>query len=447
MVVLSNLEIGASMSGPSIRCWNFARLLSEAHDVTLAAPNRCELPAGNSRLLAYEQADPLTDLLGQADFVIAQALGPRQVRSALTAGTRIVYDAYDPVVFEGLRADHSSERRTYREVAVHQAATDMMLLAATKIICASARQRDLWYGSLASLGRLAIEPNPEGLVSVVPFGLPDEPPADEPLRLRRDFGLTDHDFVVVWAGGVWPWLDPWTPLQAMERLATSAPHARLVILGTQRPGATAFERRIAESFERRAGGHGWVTPNVYVNRGWVPYQLRGSYLCDADAAISMAEESLETRYAFRTRVLDHLWCGLPSILSSGDELAERGGRDGWAVVVAPGDVGATAQAILDIAGNTHLGTDLRAKARTAAQGLRWSQAVGPLKTIIEDVSAPARAFDGRVRSATYELYRRKIANPRSVKDAVSARTHRIMSRGIKSERPDANGEPSGQTRW
>jgi hypothetical protein len=58
--------------------------------------------------------------------------------------------------------------------------------------------------------------------------------------------------VLIWGGGVWGWLDPVTPMRAVERL----PGVHLVLLGLDRPGlaasgqAAAPERRRSRS---RAG--------------------------------------------------------------------------------------------------------------------------------------------------------------------------------------------------
>jgi glycosyltransferase involved in cell wall biosynthesis len=79
--------------------------------------------------------------------------------------------------------------------------------------------------------------------------------------------------------------------------------------------------------------------------GWVSYEDRQRYLLEADIGVSAHYDSVETRYAFRTRLLDYFWAGLPTISTRGDVLGDlvaerRLGRataaedvDGWAAAI------------------------------------------------------------------------------------------------------------------
>ena len=69
---------------------------------------------------------------------------------------------------------------------------------------------------------------------------------------------------------------------------------------------------------------------VFFNFGWVPYAERGRYLLDADVAVSAHFDDVETRFAFRTRLLDCLWAGPPVVTTRGDSLGDL------VVVKAPG---------------------------------------------------------------------------------------------------------------
>ena len=52
---------------------------------------------------------------------------------------------------------------------------------------------------------------------------------------------------------------------------------------------------------------------VFFNDGWVPYAERGAWLAEADIGVSAHFDDIETRFAFRTRLLDYLWAGLPIV--------------------------------------------------------------------------------------------------------------------------------------
>ena len=61
---------------------------------------------------------------------------------------------------------------------------------------------------------------------------------------------------------------------------------------------------------------------VFFNEGWVPYEQRGAYLLEADLGVSAHFDDLESRFAFRTRLLDCFWAGLPVVTTVG-RLARR----------------------------------------------------------------------------------------------------------------------------
>ncbi len=89
---------------------------------------------------------------------------------------------------------------------------------------------------------------------------------------------------------------------------------------------------------------------VFFNDRWVPYAERGSYFLEADIGVSAHQAHIETRYAFRTRLLDYMWAGLPMVVSGGDELADMVAARGLGQVVPIGDSDGFAQAILALAG-------------------------------------------------------------------------------------------------
>ena len=70
--------------------------------------------------------------------------------------------------------------------------------------------------------------------------------------------------------------------------------------------------------------------SVFFNRAWVPYDERGAWFAEADLGVSAHLDSLEARFAFRTRLLDHIAAGTPLVVTRGDVLAELVESRGWA---------------------------------------------------------------------------------------------------------------------
>ena len=55
---------------------------------------------------------------------------------------------------------------------------------------------------------------------------------------------------------------------------------------------------------------------------WIDYDERQNFLLEADIGVSTHFDHVETAFSFRTRVLDYLWAGLPTVVTEGDVLAE-----------------------------------------------------------------------------------------------------------------------------
>ena len=65
----------------------------------------------------------------------------------------------------------------------------------------------------------------------------------------------------------------------------------------------------------------WARAVLFVD-GWIPYDDRAGYLLDADVGVSLHRNHLEAVYAFRTRMLDYLWAGLPVVCTREHSFAE-----------------------------------------------------------------------------------------------------------------------------
>ena len=90
---------------------------------------------------------------------------------------------------------------------------------------------------------------------------------------------------------------------------------------------------------------GLTGEHVFFNAGWAPYGRRADFLLDADVAVSTHLDHIETRYSFRSRVLDYLWAGLPMVLTAGDVLADEVAEAGLGVTVPAQDDEALEEAL------------------------------------------------------------------------------------------------------
>jgi UDP:flavonoid glycosyltransferase YjiC (YdhE family) len=101
-------------------------------------------------------------------------------------------------------------------------------------------------------------------------------------------------------------------------------------------------------------------------------------------------DHLETEFAFRTRVVDYLWCGLPVVSTAGDELADLLERSGAGSVVPAGDVEALRAALVRMATSASVRDAAGRSARQLADSLSWERVCRPLADFC---AAPHRAPD------------------------------------------------------
>jgi glycosyltransferase involved in cell wall biosynthesis len=281
------------------------------------------------------------------------------------------------------------------------------------VICASEKQRDLWLGGMAMAGLVDLEryrqdPTFRSFIDVVPFGLPDREPARaEPVLKGVWPGIGREDRVLLWAGGIWRWLDALTPIRAVERLRGGGRPVHLVFLGTGRPAVppgrvpSSAEEAIAFARERGLEGAG-----VHFNPGWVPYARREAFLLESDIGVCAHHDHLEARYSFRTRVLDHFWAGLPSVVSSGDAIGDLVEARGLGRGVAPDDDEAFAAACAALLDDPAAHAAAVERVRAAAASFRWSEVTRPLvRFCLEHASRPARRVSpGALARATFGQY-------------------------------------------
>jgi glycosyltransferase involved in cell wall biosynthesis len=100
-------------------------------------------------------------------------------------------------------------------------------------------------------------------------------------------------------------------------------------------------------------------------------------LLEADATLSLHIETLEARFAFRTRMLDNLWCGVPAIVTAGDVFADIVSEEEIGIAVPAGDTAAIADAILRVLDREYART-LRENLAGAAERYTWERVSGPL---------------------------------------------------------------------
>lgn len=386
------------MAGPAIRAFEIARQMAPHATVTLASTQPSSLePEGFVVSTFGGMWSRLKPLAEAHDVILAGGMLLAQFPGLARLGKYLVLDLYDPFLLEDLellRDQGALGGYLYQE---HHQKLEWQMMQADFMICASERQRDYWLGRLCALGRLSpgayrSDPSFENMLACVPFGLPTRPPAPGDPKLRGVHpGIGPEDRILLWGGGIWDWLDPLTPIRAMASIAPKYPEAKLVFLAGRSPNPTTPEMPMAQRARALASELGLLGTSVIFYDHWVPYTERGSLLLEVDAGITAHFHQLETRFSFRTRVLDYLWAGLPIIATSGDAMGDLVAREGLGLTCRYESVSDWEMAISAMLSQESLLPDARRNIERVRQAFTWEQAVSPL---VGYLGAPYRTPKG-----------------------------------------------------
>jgi glycosyltransferase involved in cell wall biosynthesis len=427
--------VGEQMAGPGIRYHRLSTELAGRFDVTLVAPGT-GMPDSPYAFRPAASVRSARDL--EADVLVAQSLPLGLIRGLRRTGVKLVFDLYAPALVEAA-ANIAEEREgrsrdvRYEEVV---ATTRVALLLGDAFLCASERQRDHWLGALAALGRLSPEvyaddPALHSLVAVVPFGLDPAPVGPTP-RVKGVLSVIGPpDRLLLWGGGIWNWLDPLTVIRAVGRLAEHRSDVRLLFLGLTHPSSAVEEMSMADRAVRLAEELSLEGRSVFFNRSWVPYDERLSWFAEADLGVSAHRDSIEARLAFRTRVLDHIACGTPLVVTRGDVLADLIESRGMGRVVAAGNVDGWAAAVAALLDDDRAHAAARGAVAAAQEELSWARIAEPLAELVDRVgSSPHRraAESGVLLRAAATLVRSSLER-RGLRATVAAASRAVSGGG------------------
>jgi glycosyltransferase involved in cell wall biosynthesis len=373
IALLSSEPLRAQMAGIGIRYLELARRLPplgiDLVLLTAGDPEEVpEVPLEPADVRRFERGR-LAELLADCRGAVGQGQLVNDLLIELPE-LPVAVDLYDPWLVENLHYQESLGLDPYRN---DHATWVLQLSRGDFFLCSSQEQRLFYLGFLAALGRinpvrLADDPDLERLIAPVPFGV--EAPAAEHRPYLPPVREGERRLLF---GSLYDWYDPWTLLEALERL--NRPEWTLLLIRNPNPESTP--QRLLGEVEDWCRQRGWWGERVQV-LDWVPAERRGDLLRDVDCMVVTHRAGLETRLALRTRVLDALASGCPVVLSEGGAasrlLAEHGA--GW--VVPPGDVAALVAALTEALDDAAARREAVAGARKLVEAFAWPRVLEPL---------------------------------------------------------------------
>jgi glycosyltransferase involved in cell wall biosynthesis len=377
MLFVCNDVVGTSMAGPGIRYWELAHALARRGQQAVILSKHLE-KGFSSNALAFVGKSSFFNLatwLYRSDFVV-QSGRPLPVLLSVLFRKKIIFDQYDPVIFEFLERKPRTWPGKFANrtmLFLWNIRQRIILRFGHGFLVANEKQKDLLIGQMTILGHT----KKIAFICLLPFGLPSVQPVKNGSVLRGT-KIKDTDFLLVWGGGIWDWFDPFTLLRAMAKIRSRRDDIKLFFPGIKPPSPDSQKMTVAKEFMDEARALGLLDETVFINPGWYPYDRRADYLLEADAGIILHRDSLETRFAFRTRMLDYLWAGLPIISSRGDSWADLIEKNGLGTTVSCGDVDDVVKAITRMAEDRVYRERCREQVRKITADYTWDGLVSRL---------------------------------------------------------------------
>lgn len=392
-LLICHEAIGENMAGPAVRCTEMAGALRRHLDVTLAHPGHSMGEDLGFHLATYDRFNPrsLAPLVDWADVVILHCYLLHRLPFLRDSGKPIVVDVYDPFTFENIEhRRHLLGQDQLKAGAADLAILNNALRSGDFYVCANERQRDFWLGMLLANGR--VNPFTYGndrtlrrLVDVVPFGISSTPPQATRRALKGIHPkIGADDKLLLWGGGLWDWFDPITLVKAVARVCNRRSDVKLFFMAKQHidPAVVPAMRTATRAMEM-SRQLGLSDEHIFFG-DWVPYRDRANYLLEADIGVSLHLDGVETRLAFRTRLMDCIWAGLPILATGGDSLSEVVAAEGLGRIVPPGDADAVAEAILSMLAEEGLRSRLAPDFARVAGRFTWEEVTKPLVRYLLD---------------------------------------------------------------
>lgn len=410
-------NVGKVMSGTSIRYWEMAKALSKHHDVTLLAYNAPDITSSDF-VLQQSTHENKKRALQKADVFISQLQTPSTAWLVKSYGVHHIVDAYDPLPLDTLeecRWKTLPEREHASALSLNNFSFALSL--ADAVLYANEHQRDLWTGMLLKLGKISptlydADPSLRNFLAKVPFGLSRERPIACGPSIRQMFPIPEGMPIILWGGGIWNWFDPLTLIHAVKQVVGDGCPVALVFMGIGDVKASVAPMAMAKKAIQLAEELQLKNRYVFFNEGWMPYEQRQSFLLEADIGISSHFDQAETRFSFRTRILDYIWAGLPIIATEGDYFAELINQEKLGIAVPAEDTNALAQAIKRLTRDAEMKKTMKLNLEIVRERFYWDQVINPLCKVIDYLKTrpkPIMTWSDRYRIANH-FVRSKILN-------------------------------------
>jgi glycosyltransferase involved in cell wall biosynthesis len=367
--ILSNERLSGILMGPGNRVLEMCRHAKACGHEVILAPAAWE-GAPPDWTLANDWDSALRDWRPGDLLVVDAHLPGAFLWRLVKSGIPFDLDLYFLAVAEMAANRNELSPRQTRKLRFRWSLRYAMLVSSARRVYVSSREQ------IASLGALVfafpwawrfseLDALPKKCL-VLPIGVRKFPSGTSASPYPPD--LLERG-VILWGGGVWPWFDMDTLLDAfaLQPDPDSSPVLFFLSPGNNRGGDADAPMRETLA---KAKAKGLLGRNVHVNSFPVPFQDVPGYLEHCWAGILANPDSWETTISWRTRFLDLLAAGRPLLVAGHDPLGDLMTRSGAALQVEAGDSRGLAHAIGSIS-SPEIRSRLGLASRRLGESLTW----------------------------------------------------------------------------
>ncbi len=358
ILVITHDKVGVSMAGPGIRYHYISQVLSKDHKVTLGTFAESYLPEkGFPRKYEVLSMDltACSEELFRFDVVIAYWLSEQMMSLLRAEGIFVIIDMYCVAPVENLITSGLGPKSNLMEGEFHTSLDfhRNSLSFGDAFLYSNRRQLDFWMGFMFCMPNFSInffaKRNLFNRFIEAPMGIEKQDLVEHKPKGRSFLGLKEDEIAVIWNGGIWNHFDAKVVIEAMKIVYSKNKKIKLFFPGIEHPNPSvkpSDELKVALKLSEKLG---IKDENVFFKKGWVQYGERLKYLSEADIAVYSHKGSIETEFAHRTRFLDHILAGIPTVATDGDFFAEKVRKEDLGIVVPISDPEVMADAILELA--------------------------------------------------------------------------------------------------
>lgn len=326
LLIVSNQTIKAKMAGPAIRYFNIYNSFKNLYNCKLMSPRYKDI--NNDKNIIKLNIWSFIKELKSSDIIVSQPSRFKYLLLSRLFNKKIVIDLYDPMDIENLEMyKESNNFKTRMKLMYTHLRLKFSIMIGDYFLCANEIQRDYWIGYLCGLERVnkknyEINDKLENLIGYMPYGINASVPTKSNNVLRGVVkGINKDDIILIWAGGIWNWFDTKNLIKAMNLISKENDKVKLVFLGVPSDYKENEKfKKVRETIEL-SNELDLTGKSIFFNMDWVDYDKRHNFLLESDIGISTHFDHMETRFSFRTRILDYLWVDLPFLSSDNDFFA------------------------------------------------------------------------------------------------------------------------------